>query len=136
MFRMMATAAVCVMLLWEPAVAESTAQGPAIAEAAAQAPGRGRPPLGIRPPGRRGAADQEPAFARGRADGYARGLADSRSRDRYDPVGHRDYRAADQGYSRGYGSRDVYRDNYRAGFRRGYDEGYRAGGRGGPAGLY
>ena len=72
---------------------------------------------------------QEPAFARGFADGYDRGVEDNRDRDRYDPVGHRDYRSADQGYSRDYGSRDAYRNNYRAGFRQGYDEGYRGGDR-------
>ena len=70
-------------------------------------------------------AYQEPAFARGYADGYEQGLRDSRDRDRYDPVGSRDYRNGDQGYYNGYGSRDAYRNNYRAGFRQGYDDGYR-----------
>ena len=80
-----------------------------------------------RPQERRGTY-QEPAFARGYADGYMRGLDDSRDRDRYDAVGHRDYRRGDEGYYRDYGSRDAYRNNYRAGFRQGYDEGYRSGG--------
>jgi hypothetical protein len=70
---------------------------------------------------------QEPAFSRGYTDGYRRGIDDSRDRDRYDPVGHGDYKRADQGYYRDYGSRDAYRNNYRAGFRQGYEEGYRAG---------
>jgi len=83
----------------------------------------------LRPQDRRGAY-QEPAFARGYDDGYMRGVDDSRDRDRYDPVGHRDYRSGEQGYSRDYGSRDAYRNNYRAGFRQGYDEGYREGARG------
>lgn len=80
-------------------------------------------------PDRRGPA-QEPASARGYADGYRRGLDDGRDRDRYDPVGQRDYRAGDLGYYRDYGSRDGYRNNYRAGFRQGYEHGYRDGARG------
>lgn len=68
---------------------------------------------------------QEPAFARGYADGYEQGLRDGRDRDRYDPVGSRDYREGDQGYYDRYGSRDAYKNNYRAGFRQGYDDGYR-----------
>ncbi len=70
---------------------------------------------------------QEPAFARGYADGYTEGLRDFRGRDRYDPVGTRDYRNGDQGYDNSYGSRDAYKNNYRAGFRQGYEEGYRSG---------
>ena len=68
---------------------------------------------------------QEPAFARGNGDGYQRGLADGKARDRYDPANSVDYRNGDQGYSNAYGSRDAYRSNYRAGFRQGYEEGYR-----------
>lgn len=68
---------------------------------------------------------QEPAYARGYADGYRQGAGDGRDRDRYDPVGHRDYRDADDGYYGSYGSRDAYRNNYRAGYREGYEEGYR-----------
>ena len=72
-------------------------------------------------------AYQEPAFARGYADGYEEGVGDVRGRDRYDPVGSRDYRNGDQGYYGSYGSRDAYKNNYRAGFRQGYEEGYRSG---------
>ena len=68
---------------------------------------------------------QEPAFARGYDDGYARGAADGRGRNRYDPVKDKDYRAGDVGYTPGYGSRDAYRTNYRGGFREGYEDGYR-----------
>jgi hypothetical protein len=68
---------------------------------------------------------REPAAARGYADGYEEGVRDARGRDRYDPVRSRDYRNADQGYYREYGSREAYRNNYRLGFRQGYDEGYR-----------
>lgn len=80
-----------------------------------------------RNPGRTIRGYQEPAYARGYSDGYERGWNDGRDRDRYDAVGHKDYRDADDGYERGYGSRDAYRNNYRAGFRPGYDEGYRDG---------
>jgi hypothetical protein len=73
--------------------------------------------------GRRGY--QEPALARGYSDGWEHGLEDGRERDRYDPVRHGDYRSADQGYQRSYGSRDAYRNNYRTGFRQGYEDGYR-----------
>lgn len=70
---------------------------------------------------------EEPAFARGYAEGYQRGLEDGRRKERYDPVGSRDYREGDRGYSASYGSRDGYKTNYRAGFRQGYEDGYRAG---------
>lgn len=72
-------------------------------------------------------SDQEPAFARGYADGFKHAQEDRRDRRGYDPVAHREYRDADQGYSRTYGSREAYKDNYRAGFRSGYDAGYRDG---------
>ena len=72
---------------------------------------------------------QDPAYARGYADGFERGLDDGRDRDRYDPVRHRDYRSADEGYYRDYGPKQAYEDNYRAGFRQGYEEGYRDGNR-------
>lgn len=68
---------------------------------------------------------QEPAFARGYSDGYQRGLADGKARQRYDPADSAEYRNADQGYVSTYGTRDAYRNNYRAGFRQGYEEGYR-----------
>ena len=71
----------------------------------------------------------EPAFARGYSDGWDRGLGDGRDRRRYDPVRHGDYRSADDGYTREYGSKDAYRNNYRAGFRQGYEDGYRDGAR-------
>jgi flagellar biosynthesis/type III secretory pathway protein FliH len=70
---------------------------------------------------------QEPAFARGYSDGWQQGLEDGRDRDRYDAVRHGDYKDADNGYERGYGSKDAYKNNYRSGFRQGYEEGYRSG---------
>jgi len=71
-----------------------------------------------------GRVNEEPAFARGYADGFRHAQEDRRER-RYDPVGHRDYRDADQGFSPSYGTVEAYRNNYRAGFRAGYDAGYR-----------
>lgn len=72
---------------------------------------------------------QEPAIARGYSDGWDKGEDDARDRDRYDPARHSDYRDADEGYSRAYGSKESYRTNYRTGFRQGYEEGYREGAR-------
>jgi hypothetical protein len=72
-----------------------------------------------------GRADEEPAFARGYTDGFRHAQEDRRERRRYDPVAHREYRDADQGFSRSYGPLEAYRNNYRAGFRAGYDAGYR-----------
>jgi hypothetical protein len=71
---------------------------------------------------------QEPAFARGYSDGYQDGMNDGNDRNRYDPVGEKDYRSADKGYYGGYGSKDAYKNNYRSGFRQGYEDGYREGG--------
>jgi len=88
----------------------------------AQGRGRGIGRSGGTPPG---VARQEPAFARGYADGFRHAQDDRQDRRRYDPVGHRDYRDGDQGFYQSYGSRDAYKDNYRAGFRAGYDAGYR-----------
>ncbi len=88
-----------------------------------------RPSRQWRLPDRR-APSQEPASARGYSDGYQRGLDDGRDRDRYDPVGHGNYRSGDTGYYRDYGPREAYRNNYRAGFRQGYENGYRDGSRG------
>ena len=68
---------------------------------------------------------EEPAFARGYEAGKARGLADARDGERYDPVASREYRDGDRGYAASYGSRDAYKSNYRAGFRQGYEDGYR-----------
>ena len=72
---------------------------------------------------------QELAFSNGYDRGYERGVSDGRDGDRYDPVRHNDYREADRGYSRSYGSLDAYKNNYRAGFRQGYEQGYREGAR-------
>jgi len=103
----------------------------AAASADAQERGRGlglgrfgEPPPGA-PAVAAGRAYQEPAYARGYADGYRHAQDDRADRRSYDPVAHRDYREADQGFNRSYGSREAYKTNYRAGFRAGYDAGYR-----------
>ena len=88
----------------------------------AQGRGRGLGRFGAPPSGR---GYEEPAFARGYADGFRHAQDDRRERRRYDPVAHRDYRDANQGFSRSYGTLEAYRNNYRAGFRTGYDAGYR-----------
>lgn len=99
--------------------------GPYAGRGAGPYAGRGAGPYAGR--GRGGYED--PAFARGYADGFEKGVDDGRDRDRYDPVRHRDYRDADDGYYRDYGAKQAYENNYRAGFRQGYEEGYRGGGR-------
>jgi hypothetical protein len=83
----------------------------------------GRAPYG----GRGRGGYQDPAFSRGYSEGFEKGLDDGRDRDRYDPVRHRDYRDADDGYFRDYGAKQAYENNYRTGFRQGYEEGYRDG---------
>ena len=95
--------------------------------ASADAQGRGRALGRSGGPPALGRVNQEPAFARGYSDGFKHAQDDRRDRRRYDPVSHRDYRDADQGFSRSYGSLEAYRNNYRAGFRAGYDSGYRDG---------
>lgn len=67
----------------------------------------------------------DPAMARGFEDGYRQGRDDARSRQRFDPVRARDYRAGDRGYDRRYGSRDNWKIAYRQAFREGYERGYR-----------
>jgi hypothetical protein len=77
---------------------------------------------------RRGAYN-DPASARGYAEGFDKGREDWEDRDRYDPVRHGEYRDGDRGYNDRYGSRDLYKQNYREGFREGYEDGYRGGDR-------
>ena len=75
----------------------------------------------------RGGRYNNPAYSRGYDDGYRRGMEASRDGDRYDVRRERDYRDADNGYDRRYGSRDQWRQVYRDGFASGYDEGFRNG---------
>lgn len=62
-------------------------------------------------------------------EGYARGVRageeDARRGNRFAFNDERDYRDADQGYRREYGSRDAYRLEYQRGFEVGYELGYR-----------
>jgi hypothetical protein len=94
-------------------------QNHAAARQSKEAPGRGRA-NGSR-------IHQDPASAAGYENGYDLGLIDGREGERYDPVRHRDYRDADRGYAKSYGSRDGYKTNFRSGFRQGYEDGYRDG---------
>ena len=90
--------------------------------------GRSRSSRGAGPSFGRGRGGyQDPAYSRGYSEGFEKGLDDGRDRDRYDPVRHRDYRDADDGYFRDYGPKQAYENNYRAGFRQGYEQGYRDG---------
>ncbi len=66
-----------------------------------------------------------PAAAAGYDDGYRQGLDDARDGDRSDPVRARNYRSADRGYDRRYGSKDEWKRIYREGFMSGYQRGYR-----------
>ncbi len=77
----------------------------------------------------RRAGINEPAYARGYADGFDKGREDWQDRHRYDPLRHRDYKNGDKGYDRDYGSKGAYRQYYREGFRSGYEDGYRGGDR-------
>ena len=72
---------------------------------------------------------QDPASTTGYRSGHDLGLLDGRDALRYDPVRHRDYRDAERGYAKSYGSKDAYKTNFRAGFRQGYEAGYREGAR-------
>jgi hypothetical protein len=79
---------------------------------------------GYRDVDRRGGVN-EPAYARGYADGFDKGRDDFKDRHRYDALRHGDYRDGDNGYDRDYGSKDAYKQYYREGFRSGYEDGYR-----------
>ena len=106
-------AAALLVLVTSVGIADAQGRGHVVTRFGALVPPTGR------------AGYQEPAYARGYQDGYNHAQEDWKDHRRYDPVGHRDYRDADQGFSGSYGSRDAYKDNYRAGFRAGYDAGYR-----------
>ena len=90
--------------------------GPAIAPTQAQETGRRAVPRAI--------AQLANAYEEGFLDGARQGEFDARNgRDeRYD----RDavYRAADRGYTSGWGSRDAYRNEFRRGFAAGYRQAY------------
>jgi len=57
-------------------------------------------------------------------DGYDAGLRDARAHRRFAPMLAAQYRSANHGYNRGWGSRDQFAIQYRAAFRDGYERGY------------
>ena len=57
-------------------------------------------------------------------DGYNEGLRDARTNRRFDPTDSSQYRAANRGYSRSWGSRTQFAVGYRSAFRDGYERGY------------
>ncbi|MGD9905117.1 MAG: hypothetical protein AB7U83_16755 [Vicinamibacterales bacterium] len=70
------------------------------------------------------------AYDAGYRDGVRAGGDDGRDRRPFDYQRHRDYRAADRGYSTRNGRRDDWARDYRAGFVAGYRDGYYSGGGG------
>jgi hypothetical protein len=70
------------------------------------------------------------AYDNGYRDGLRRGENDGRSRHRFDPTRHGDWRNADDGFRREYGDHNLYRRNFRAGFEAGYAQAYRQSDRG------
>jgi len=71
------------------------------------------------------------AYQFGFREGLRHGEDDARRGRRFDYSRHDDYRDADEGYRRGYGSRGAYRQEFRQGFIAGYSDGYRRYGRDG-----
>ncbi len=70
------------------------------------------------------------AYDSGYHEGVERGRDDARHGRFFDVACSREYRGADEGYDRDWGSRDEYRSLFRQGFERGYNEAYRREGRG------
>ncbi len=60
----------------------------------------------------------------GYRDGLDKGSEHRRKDKRYNPEGTDQFKDADNGYHREYGSKDAYKQAYRDGFRRGYDVGF------------
>jgi hypothetical protein len=67
---------------------------------------------------------QRRAYDSGYQDGIRAGERDGRSGRSFSYNRHDDWRDADSGYHRDYGSRDMYRRTYRNGFERGYSDAY------------
>ena len=63
-------------------------------------------------------------FDNGFREGLRAGERDGRSRRRYDPARHDDWRDANDGYRREYGDHNFYRRTFRSGFETGYAQGY------------
>lgn len=68
------------------------------------------------------------AYDNGYQRGYQNGVADARARRAADFRREHEYRDADWGYDRSFGSRDSYRQVFRDGFAAGYRDGYRRSG--------
>jgi hypothetical protein len=103
-----------------PAVGALALVAAACAPASAQWGGRdSRPAYGYASEVRRIAYD------RGFREGVREGEKDGRSRDPFRYQDEGDYRRGDIGYSRSYGSVELYRQTFRQGFAEGYTEGYR-----------
>ena len=83
--------------------------------------GRGEGIYGPAGPGRTRGYQDSGLHRGGYSEGWQQGGDDGRDRDRYDPVRHGDYKDADNGYERSYGSKDAYKNNYRSGYRQGYE---------------
>ncbi len=57
-------------------------------------------------------------------DGYNEGLRDARANRRFNPTDSAEYRNANRGYNRNWGTRAQYAVGYRNAFRDGYERGY------------
>lgn len=57
-------------------------------------------------------------------DGYNAGLRDARAHRRFAPMLAAQFRSANSGYNRAWGSRDQFAMQYQAAFRDGYERGY------------
>lgn len=57
-------------------------------------------------------------------DGYNAGMRDARAHRRFAPAQASQFRSANHGYNRNWGSRDQFAIQYRAAFRDGYERGY------------
>jgi len=73
---------------------------------------------------------QARAYQNGVEEGREEGRNDARHGQRFDYDRHREFRDADQGYSRRDGPREEYREAFRRGFVAGYNDGYRVNWRG------
>lgn len=75
-----------------------------------------------------GAYQYRDGFQIARDNGYREGLKHGEEAARqgrpFDLAREKDYRNADEGYNRRYGSKDAYREAYRDGFAQGYREAY------------
>lgn len=64
------------------------------------------------------------AYNNGYRSGLERGQQAFRDGRAFDIAREKEYRKADNGYKKQYGSKDYYRDEFRRGFTQGYQEGY------------